>query len=301
MNTLTELTAETTDDIIMPPVITAPRQGDDFKIGTGFEALAYRNDDFSGTMDPLVMVDHYKMSKPTFGAHPHAGLSAVSVILEDSEGPFHNRDSLGNNFDIMPGDLYWLKAGSGVIHDESPRPGSNIHGLQVFVNLPAELRKSTPKSLHVKAQDMPRLEGKDYRVRLVLGDSNGRSGQQSPALPMTILDGKVEKAGKFTHQLKGGENAWITLINGEATITVRGKKTSLKAGQAITVSELLTTITTEIHLTNSGKGTSHFVLFAGKPINEAYVQKGPFIMGSEAEIAEIEADYIAGKLGKLND
>ena len=70
--------------------------------------MGFRHGQFFGAMDPIIMVDHYTMTVPTFGAHPHAGLSAVTVLFEDTEGKFNNRDSLGNDFDINPGDLYWL-------------------------------------------------------------------------------------------------------------------------------------------------------------------------------------------------
>lgn len=125
--------------------VTSAKYGKVIEIGSGFTAMTFKEKDYFDSMDPLVMVDHYRMTEPTFGAHPHAGLSAVPVLFEDSEGKFHNRDSLGNDFDLMPGDLYWLKAGSGVIHDESPRQGAKIHGLQVFVNLPSvEKKKVNP-------------------------------------------------------------------------------------------------------------------------------------------------------------
>ena len=110
-------------------------------------------------MDPIIMVDHYTMTSPTFGEHPHAGLSAISLLFEDTVGQFHNRDSLGNDFDMQPGDLYWLNSGSGAVHDEAPREGSKIHGLQIFVNLPAHLRHQDPSSLLVQKDSMPILEG----------------------------------------------------------------------------------------------------------------------------------------------
>ena len=105
--------------------VHSPRatQGKPFSVGQGFTATSFKHPQFGGRMDPLIMVDHYQMTAPTFGAHPHAGLSAVSVLFEDSIGRFHNRDSLGNDFDLLPGDLYWLSAGSGVVHDEYPRAG----------------------------------------------------------------------------------------------------------------------------------------------------------------------------------
>ncbi|MDM7861146.1 pirin-like C-terminal cupin domain-containing protein [Alteromonas sp. ASW11-36] len=299
MNALMNSIIETSDNQIMNSSISQAISGEMFKIEDGFSALAFRDKNFSGTMDPLVMVDHYTMTKPTFGAHPHAGLSAVSVIFEDSEGLFHNRDSLGNDFDIMPGDLYWLKAGSGAIHDESPREGSTIHGLQVFVNLPSDQRMSTPKSLHVKAENMPHIECEGSRVRVVLGQSNGIVGEQSPALPMTILDGKINSNKTFSHQLQIGENAWFYVVKGELLVLIDGKHVRLSSGQAVSVSEVSSDTELVMHVVNPCAEQAHFALFAGKPVNEPYIQKGPFLMGSETEIAQIESDYSAGKLGKL--
>ena len=120
--------------------VSEPLHGADLSIGHGFQARSYRAVEIGELMDPLVMVDHYVMTEPTFGAHPHAGLSAVSLLFEDSEGLFRNRDSLGNDFDLAPGDLYWLKAGSGAVHDECPRVNARTHGLQVFVNVPQSQR-----------------------------------------------------------------------------------------------------------------------------------------------------------------
>ena len=100
--------------------ISEPLEGADLTVGSGFKAESFRAGDIGEAMDPLVTVDHYVMTETTFGAHPHAGMSAVSLLFEDSEGLFHNRDSLGNDFDLQPGDLYWLSAGSGAVHDESP-------------------------------------------------------------------------------------------------------------------------------------------------------------------------------------
>lgn len=279
--------------------ITAPHRGNRLKIGNGFTAHAFRARDLAGAMDPLVMVDHYRMSESTFGAHPHAGLSAVSVLFEDSEGKFRNRDSLGNDFDLMPGDLYWLKAGSGAVHDEAPRAGARIHGLQVFVNLPARMKQDAPESLRVKAQEMPVLENHGHRVRVVLGDSNGITGQVSPALPMTILDGKIAAGSTFTHDLQAGENSWVYAIKGEVDIAVAGETVRLQAGESIAIEASPGSATHTIELRNVADSDAHFALFAAVPVKEAFVHKGPFVMNNEAEIAQVEADYAAGKLGYL--
>lgn len=284
----------------MTAQVSSAINGNILKLGNGFNALAFREKDFSGAMDPLVMVDHYRMTQPTFGAHPHAGLSAVSILLEDSRGGFHNRDSLGNDFNLMPGDLYWLNAGAGVVHDESPRPGAHIHGLQVFVNLPAALKQSAPSSLHVKSQNMPVFQDKGARVRIVLGDSNGLQGQQSPVLPMTILDGTIAPNGSFCHQVNEHESAWVYVIQGQLSLEINGEKKNLSQGQSIALPQLNEQPVNTLQLNNRSANETHFALFAGQPVNEPFVQKGPFVMSSHEEIVQIEADFAAGKLGSIN-
>jgi hypothetical protein len=299
MNAASPIAENLTADSATHVDLTAPQAGAALEIGAGFIARAFRERHFAGAMDPLIMVDHYRMTEPTFGPHPHAGLSAVSVLFEDSEGAFHNRDSLGNDFDLLPGDLYWLKAGSGAVHDESPRTGASIHGLQVFVNLPARMKRDAPESRHVRAQDIPILETDGHRVRVVLGNSNSMSGGDSPALPMTILDGSIESGSSFAHNLQAGENAWIYAIEGEMTLMVAGRTARLHAGESLAVKAVAGHAVHAIELMNTGSSAAHFALFAAVPVGEIFVHKGPFVMSNEAEIAQVEADYAAGKLGRL--
>ncbi|SIS88993.1 hypothetical protein SAMN05421759_105144 [Roseivivax lentus] len=117
--------------------IAAVQHGETMTRGTGFEALSFVHRQLDGLMDPLIMVDHFTMTEPTFSPHAHAGISAVSVLFADSTGSFRNRDSLGNDIELAPGDLYWLTTARGAVHDEAPTPGSQTHALQIFVNLPA--------------------------------------------------------------------------------------------------------------------------------------------------------------------
>jgi len=271
--------------------------GEPLNIGEGFTGLGFRYKQFGGVMDPLIMADHYTMTLPTFGAHPHAGISAVSVLFEDTEGKFNNRDSLGNDFDIEAGDLYWLNAGAGAIHDEAPRPGAKIHGLQVFVNLPAKLKHNAPSSLHVKRDDMPTLQGQGYRVRLVLGESNGQVSEDSAVWPVTILDGFADNRAQFTHQVQAGFNTWLYAVEGDIEYQLKGQWISLKQGTsiALTYSEL-----TQLVVRGAGLQQSHFAVLSGQPIAEPFVQQGPFAMTTQQEIDEVVAKYQAGALGQLD-
>ncbi len=274
----------------------APVKGSPLKIGAGFNGVGFRHSQFSGTMDPIIMVDHYTMTVPTFGPHPHAGISAVSVLFEDTEGEFHNRDSLGNDFDITAGDLYWLNAGRGAVHDEAPREGARIHGLQIFVNLPASLKHQAPSSLHVKREDMPTLRGQGYRVRLVLGESNGEATKAESVWPVTILDGFSDTTSVFRHRIQTGFNAWIYAVGGDIEYQVKGEWFTLKQGESNTITER---VDDTVSVRGTSSSPSHFALLSGLAVNEAFVQQGPFAMSTQKEIDEVVARYQAGKLGHL--
>lgn len=276
--------------------VSDPISGADLTVGSGFKAESFRAGDIGGAMDPLVMVDHYVMTKPTFGAHPHAGMSAVSLLFEDSEGLFHNRDSLGNDFDLQPGDLYWLSAGRGAVHDESPRANSRIHGLQVFVNVPQTRRFEPPASRLVRSKDMPVIQGADYCVKVALGESNGIRGAASPSTGMTILDGTIRPGGRFSHGAATNRGIWVQAIEGNLDITVDETVRHLDPGQAIAVRA---DGITKISIRNASQESVHFALFDGAQIAEPYVQDGPFVMGSLEQIVKIKAAYKAGQLGSI--
>lgn len=261
--------------------------------GEGFSAKSYRHSDFGGLMDPLIMVDHFIMTEPTFGTHPHAGLSAVTVMFQDSEGAFRNRDSLGNDVDLAPGDLYCFKAARGAVHNEEPRPGARTHALQVFVGLPAEKRYDAPAAFHIRAEDIPLLPGERSTARLVLGDSNGVRGPAVPDVLLTLLDIDIQAGGRFLHQGAGDQHAWILSITGAPTVTWNRSSTVLPSGSAIAFGGAA-------DITMSADHAAHVVLFRGKPLRDAFIQRGPFAMGSEAEIDAVEAAYRAGRLGSID-
>lgn len=270
-------------------------RGKPLSIRSGFTALSFKPALFDDLMDPLVMVDHYTMTEPTFGAHPHAGMSAVTLLFEDSEGAFNNRDSLGNDINLMPGDLYWLKAGIGAVHDEKPAPGAKAHGLQIFVNLPAKMKHDSPRSLHVKASEMPRLESDGATVRVVLGESHGARGASAPALPITILDAAIKPGGQFQYDVLPDHSQWIYTVRGEIEVGVGDKRIQMREGEAVAAEAMTTALAMKLNATVD----SHVVIVMAKPVAETFVQRGPFVMSNEAEIAQVEAAYRSGQLGRI--
>ena len=280
--------------------VTERVDGESIAIRNGFSAQSFRAQDIGPAMDPLVMVDHYVMTEDTFGTHPHAGLSAVSLIFEDSEGPFHNRDSLGNDFDLLPGDLYWLKAGRGALHNEYPREGSRIHGLQVFVNVPQKFRFAEPSSLLVRRQDMPVVRNTGYSVRVALGESNGVVGTRSPGLPMTILDGQLAPTGSFEHKIKIGQNAWVHAIDGDIEVDVSANRTTLSKGQAIAIHNSESGESIAVRVSAGSQSQAQFALLNGQALKEPHVQQGPFVMGSYTEIKAIKRAFDEGQFGSID-
>jgi redox-sensitive bicupin YhaK (pirin superfamily) len=203
-------------------------------IGNGFAAHHFSEEMFCGSMDPLLMVDDFVMTSPTFDPHLHAGISAVTAVFEDSVGTFINRDTLGHNIALNAGDLYWLTAASGAAHEERPSNGARTHALQIFVNLPCHLKKEPARSLHIRAEDVPVAEGKGHRIRVLLGRSGDTVGANGTPEEMTMLDGSLTK-GSFSHRLPDQHQAWIYSISGELTVLCQGEENTLTAGTATTV------------------------------------------------------------------
>jgi redox-sensitive bicupin YhaK (pirin superfamily) len=263
-------------------------------IGNGFTAKHFSEEMFGGGMDPLLMVDHFVMTGPTFDPHLHAGISAVTAMFEDSKGAFLNRDTLGNNVELRAGDLYWLAAAAGAAHEEKPEDGAYIHALQIFVNLPQRLKNCPARALHVEAGEVPVLEGDGYRIRVVLGRSGDAVGVDDTPQDITMLDGFLEADSSFAHQLPEGQQAWIYAVSGVLSVQCGDEQRIIPAGSATTVDagDLA-----EIML--RGSQAVHFTLMAGRPIHEPFVKHGPLVMSSEADVRRTLKNYAEGKFGRV--
>ncbi len=287
-----------------PPGTTIPHQittrigktviGVPHKIGNGFSALHFSEEMFDGAMDPLLMVDHFVMTAATFEPHLHAGISAVTALFEDSEGAFLNRDTLGNNLALQAGDLYWLTAAGGAIHEERPDDGARVHALQIFVNLPALMKKEPARALHVQAREIPLLEGPGHRVRVVLGRSAAAVGGTDTPQDMTLLNGVLIQDGPFIHLLPEAWQAWLYVVAGSLTLNVQHEAITLAAGMSTTVAA-----GREIELVLRSGTHAHFVLMAGRPIREAFVKHGPLVMSSVADIRQTLTRHANHGFGEL--
>jgi redox-sensitive bicupin YhaK (pirin superfamily) len=261
--------------------------------GTGFRALGIRGD--SAVMDPYLMVDHYWMSQPTFGPHPHAGFCAVTYMFDDAQTGFRNRDSRGDNSHIRPGDLHWTTAGAGVVHDEVPvEPGRTAHGLQIFVNLAAANKHMPPAAIHIAAERMPVVQQSGgARVKVAFGAYDDGHTTAAPveaiATEATLLDITMQTEQRFSYPVPVGHSATLMVIVG--AVQVDGQ--ALKQGQAVAFVRdggLLELQATE---------NSQVALLLGRPLGEPVVRHGPFAMTTQADIERAISDFQAGRMGRL--
>lgn len=277
-----------------PTRLGRPVAGKTHVIGEGFHALHFSEEMFGGAMDPLIMVDHFVMTAPTFEPHLHAGISAVTALFEDARGSFLNRDTLGHNVALEPGDLYWLAAGRGAAHEERPADGARIHALQIFVNLPHRLKGQHAHALHVQRATIPIITGTDHRVRVLLGTSGDIHSADGTPEEMTMLDGSIDANGIFMHALPEERQAWILAVKGDIRVELDGEVATLEEGTALAVSA-----GQRVDVLLSSIGGGQFFLAAAPPIQEAFFKLGPLVMSSADDARRTLADYAQGRFGQI--
>ncbi|WP_183081517.1 pirin family protein [Paraburkholderia fungorum] len=243
--------------------ISRPTNGAPFNIGRHFSATSFKQHHFGGLMEPLLMVDEFRMRAPTFGPHPHAGFSAITYLFEDSKNHFLNHDSLGNDRVISPGSLHWLAAGSGVVHDEWPGTGADpeAHGLQFFVNLPAGKRHMKPYAVHLESENVPVHLDSGIRVRIVAGELAGKKSPVQLPQEFSIFDGFMEQGSSIDLPSVPDGAIWLYAMDGNLQVSAAGQPIVLRKGFAISIEAAGGVNTISLTATEQ----SHFVMMSGAP------------------------------------
>ena len=259
---------------------------------TGFSSVSLRSST-EMNLDPFLNIDLFKMSEPTFRPHPHAGFSAVTYMLPESQGPFVNRDSFGDKSLIQPGDLHWTQAGSGIMHEEVPLQfGQECLGFQIFVNLSQNNKNIPPRALHINSQDVPEIKKDKLKVKIVVGDyENISSPMKGLATPVTILDLTLEAFGKTILNLKSNLNWFIFVISGDGKIA---GEINLQKHQAFLLSQ-----ESEQFQFESFSSTLRILVCGGQSIHEPIVWGGPFCMTSIEDIQKAKERFKKGEMGFL--
>lgn len=259
--------------------------------GPGFSTRSLRGFRHAA-IDPFLSLDEFHMSEPTFPPHPHAGFSAVTVMLEDSKGAFRNRDSRGDESRIGPGAIHWTQAARGVVHEEVPeRPGIDSHGLQIFVNLSARDKLAAPSAFHLDGSEVPLVTPSvGARVRVLAGSFGDTRSPLGPLLtPVTLLDVRLEPGARL--EVPAVEPmAFAMVLQGSG----RTAGEDLEAHQAVGFGPGPEPLVFE-----AGPAGLQFIIGAGSPLREPVVFGGPFAMTSRAEVEAAFQRYQAGEMGAL--
>jgi redox-sensitive bicupin YhaK (pirin superfamily) len=219
-------------------------------------------------------------------------------MFEDSTGAFLNRDSLGEQSRIDPGDLHWTQAASGMLHEEVPEtPGADCHGLQMFVTLSEENELKPPQVFHLNSADVPEATPADgVRIRVLCGESNGVVSPLNELLtPITLLDIHLEPNAIVTHELPENYFALAMVIHGEVRVDNSEHLTSVVQHQAIAFDQDGDAVRFA-----SGSTGAHLLLGAGAPTGRNNVWAGPFCLSSQQKANDAIDRYQQGRMGILS-
>ncbi|MBS7806463.1 pirin family protein [Variovorax sp. PCZ-1] len=251
-------------------------------------------------IDPFIGVDSYTLRSNPFGPHPHAGMSAVSLTLPESEGGTINRDTMGDHSRIEPGDLHWFQAGRGAMHEETPAsPGSTEHGLQIFVNLSRANKGADPVGLRVKHADIPIVNFEGGNLRVVAGEFDG---QHSPITHdarwltrVNMLDVTLQAGASVDIPVKQGDNAFFVVRSGSFE-----QMDGVDTAQSAIIFEASEQPGESIARIKAGSQTLRGVFFSGTPIKEPMFSGGPFMGNTAEDIFAYKRAFARGEMGHLS-
>lgn len=250
-------------------------------------------------LDPFLLFDHFGSENSDdyiagFPMHPHRGIETVTYMLA---GAVKHRDSSGNAGIIRAGDVQWMTAGGGIMHEEMPQlEGGRLDGFQLWVNLPSRLKMTKPRYQEVAAQDIPAIEGENgSRIRVIAGAVGDVQGSvKEIAADPTYLDVSVPANTSFTHSIPRGHTAFAYVFAGEGLfgVTAEGEREQISAPRLVVFAD-----GDQIQIQASQNGVQ-FLLISGKPLNEPVARYGPFVMNTKDEIEEALRDLRQGTFVK---
>jgi len=260
---------------IVEPQAVVEGAGVRLKRSIGGHALNY--------VDPFLLLDHFQSKNPAdyqagFPLHPHRGIETVTYLLT---GAVRHRDSVGNTGEIGPGDLQWMSAGRGILHEEMPqvRP-EGVAGFQLWVNLPAKQKMSAPRYQNIHAKEIPIIErDRGATIRVIAGTVDGTTGPITGIVAEpTYLDVALAGGGSLVLPIPRGHSAFAYLFEGEACFGAEEK--------ALTAPKLVVWSDGESIEVRAEEPPARFLLVSGKPLNEPIARYGPFVMNTEQEIQQ---------------
>lgn len=228
------------------------------------------------------------------GQHPHRGFETVTIVYE---GEVEHRDSTGSGGRIGPGDVQWMTAASGILHEEFhsrefTRSGGTLEMVQLWVNLPAKDKMAAPRYQTLLNSDIPRVDLPDGagQVRVIAGDYQGRRGPASTFTPIDVWDVRVRQGQAARFVLPAGRAVMLAVLRGN--VLVNGKQVAHDA-QVVMLERNGDDVLLEANADTT------LLLLSGEPIDEPVVGYGPFVMNSPEEIRQAIDDFNSGRFGQM--
>jgi len=271
-------------------------------VGDGFPVRSlFSYNQHGQAISPFLLLDYAgprnfdpSASPRGVGQHPHRGFETVTIVYD---GEVAHRDSTGQGGVIGPGDVQWMTAAGGIIHEEFHSPafteaGGPFRMVQLWVNLPARDKMATPGYQSISNADIPSvaLPEDAGKVRVIAGEYDGAKGPARTFTPVNVWDMRLNRDASIKLDLPEGHNAAIVVLTGH--VTVGGSQAAGEAEVVLLGKEGAGT-------TIDADGDSMLLILTGEPIDEPIFGYGPFVMNSEAEIRQAIDDYNSGQFGKI--
>ncbi len=227
------------------------------------------------------------------GEHPHRGFETVTLVYQ---GRLAHRDSAGNSGVVGPGDVQWMTAASGVVHEEKheeefARQGGTLQMAQLWVNLPAKHKLSRPRYQDLAAAEIPSVEVSGGHVRVVAGEFRGTRGPAETFTALNVWDVRLAAGGEVEVELPPGHNAGVVVFTGRARVNETHEIADAEMAWLDVEGERVRVQATD---------DSEILLLSGEPLGEPVVAQGPFVMNTGQEIYQAVKDFQSGKMGRLD-
>lgn len=283
-------------------VLGIRQSGSTHWVGDGFHVRnLFPSNGIEDEISPFLMLDYAGPTKvqPTanprgVGEHPHRGFETVTIAYQ---GAVEHRDSAGHAGTIFPGDVQWMTAASGVVHEEMherefAKKGGTFEMVQLWVNLPKSHKMSPPRYQGLSSEQIPHVQlGPAGYARVIAGELNGIKGPAQTVTPVNVFDVRLKAGAQTELTLPAGHNAAVVLLKGNVVVNSTG---SLQGAAQIALLSAAGD-----HIALEVKEDTILLVLSGEPINEPVVSYGPFVMNTREEILQAVADYQAGKMGHL--
>jgi quercetin 2,3-dioxygenase len=242
-------------------------------------------------LDPFILMAEDWFKRGTFSDHPHRGFQTITYVID---GRLEHIDNHGGHSILEAGDIQYMNAGSGARHAEEAVEHDIAHTLQLWLNLPGELKRTTTSYQNVYNEEAPVVPFDGGTLKVYSGETAGVKGPLEPLVPFALSEIRLSEGAEFTYELPETHNAFLYVLSGD--LEAGESKTNLKKSSAATLTYNDGGEASSA-LNMKANQRSRVLVYSGQPIKEEVVAYGPFVMNSMEEIRQAYRDYQEGKFG----